>query len=860
MLSGLHRELATDLLLFSDVADRLSGTQEEARWRVLQKLQRKYLDELDRHKLWDIQTARRVAIDRGEPQTDQQIVVVGAVDLNRAQRRFLDAVADKVTALIGAPENWSDGFDPHGALIPEYWQDLQVTVDPRCLHVRGTAVEAAAEAVRQLAYLPEPTSTVHVTVGVPDVELIPLLAEQFDRCHLKARYGAGTPVTQSPPMKMLSAITEYLDKGDFGSFAALIRLPAVSRMLRQQSELAIDYLQHVDDYYNSTLLRSINAAVWPEAPSREVVQGIVAKIDEWLKPLRCPSQSLADWSGPLLQVLQATYQSTTLNLDLPEDSALWEACSQLTDAISRLDDVPAALQVPVSVTEAIAWVHRFLEKERIPPPADPSAIEMLGWLELALDDADVLVLTGVHDGMVPESINADAFLPNELRKQLGLMDNSRRYARDSYVLQTILHARKYLAIVLNNLNTEGDPLIPSRLLLAVPTEELGPRVQFLLKGEREATDHRVAGRWTPKPGQSNLPIPKPAPASISKAIPVTDFRRYKECPYRYYLSQVMRLKPMDDLKVELEANDFGNLIHDCVAKIKDSPVATSIDENAIREWLLKEVDQLAKDRYGISPPVAVQIQLEQAKQRLSAFATIQAERAADGWEIKEVEFGVSAEKPVEFETSHGTVLIYGRMDRIDYSSTRKAWGIWDYKTGDSSNQPLKAHFTKVAGWKDFQLPLYRKLGAKAKIPSNAEVELGYIQIPKSAAETKFDTAEFEATQLSEAYEQVGRFTRTFNRKRFGHPIPITIHLGTLSEPSAKRMWLDHGTSRRRWLKSRISKGRKRQLQVPTRRKIAAKFLANNHREPRQLSRPQHLWFYRSLSSERSGRWTPSRFH
>ncbi|HUP78313.1 MAG TPA: hypothetical protein VM260_07075, partial [Pirellula sp.] len=96
ILSTLHRELSSDLVDFDDVAVELTGSPEEVRWQILSKLQRAYLDELHTAGLWDVQSARRFAIDNNEVHTNREILLVGAVDLNRAQRRFISAVSDSV--------------------------------------------------------------------------------------------------------------------------------------------------------------------------------------------------------------------------------------------------------------------------------------------------------------------------------------------------------------------------------------------------------------------------------------------------------------------------------------------------------------------------------------------------------------------------------------------------------------------------------------------------------------------------------------------------------------------------------------------------------------------------------------------
>src|SRR5690606_26240689 len=115
---------------------------------------------------------------------------------------------------------------------------------------------------------------------------------------------------------------------------------------------------------------------------------------------------------------------------------------------------------------------------------DRDAVELLGWLELRLDDAPVAVITGFNEPFLPESVNAHPFLPNSLRERLGLVGNSRRFARDAYELTALVHSRERLRVIAGRRSATGDPLRPSRLAFAVEGETLARRVeQFYAPGE-----------------------------------------------------------------------------------------------------------------------------------------------------------------------------------------------------------------------------------------------------------------------------------------------------------------------------------------------------------------------------------------
>ena len=137
--------------------------------------------------------------------------MIGAVDLNRAQRSFLEAIQDRVAILIGAPESWRAGFDDFGTLRSGFWQDLPVELDADQLITRTTSDEAAAEVTRQLAYLGLQYSAQEITIGVPDATLVPVLTERLQRAGVAVRNGVGVIASQSSPVRLLRAIVAFLE-------------------------------------------------------------------------------------------------------------------------------------------------------------------------------------------------------------------------------------------------------------------------------------------------------------------------------------------------------------------------------------------------------------------------------------------------------------------------------------------------------------------------------------------------------------------------------------------------------------------------------------------------------------------------
>ena len=187
---------------FSAVAERgsqIEGFREELRWQALAAFQQEYLRVLDRHDLWDLQTARLYAIQHKECRTESQIVLVGMVDLNRSQRMMLDQVADHVTALVLAPPELADHFDNHGCLRPEAWLDIPIPLTTEQIDIVGDQADQAEAVVRAIAAMDGQYSAEQIVIGVPDEEIVPYVEQHLRQCKIPARYGPGRPLASTYP-------------------------------------------------------------------------------------------------------------------------------------------------------------------------------------------------------------------------------------------------------------------------------------------------------------------------------------------------------------------------------------------------------------------------------------------------------------------------------------------------------------------------------------------------------------------------------------------------------------------------------------------------------------------------------------
>ena len=528
LLAVQHRQLAADRLQFVDVvteAERLGGATERLRWEILSEVQQQYLQILDSLKLWDKQTARIVALQRHEFATDRDIVLVGLVDLNRTQREMLDQVEDRVTALIAAPFELANRFDSHGCLIPEQWDDLAIDLSGTAIHLVEGPNEQAEMVLRTMSGYNGRYAAGDIIVGLGDESLVPVLRRSLDEAGIPTRAAVERTVPQTLPALLLEAVASYLQSGRTSEFLALLRHPDLDAWLVER-ELPADWIERLDQQIQDHLPSRPEYLTALRQPG-DSLAAVHDAVNMLLGTLRQPPQLLSQWREPIVELLLTIYNQVEFQTEERADRLSWQGCKAVIRALDEQQEIPARLCPAVTGAEALRMTLAMVEKETIPPAVDPSAVELLGWLELSLDDAPAQIITSFNEGRIPTSMNADPFLPNHLRRALQIEDNARRYARDAYALCLLAHSRESLTIILASDTAEGDPLIPSRLLFATDDATIAQRVARFSDAPPAASPTCDAAAELPIPEGRGFRIPRPLPGEqVRERISVTAFGDY----------------------------------------------------------------------------------------------------------------------------------------------------------------------------------------------------------------------------------------------------------------------------------------------------------------------------------------------
>lgn len=732
-----------------------SELEEVERWRSLAAMEKMLLAELDQAGLSDpLCEGMRAAQYPQIPDGVESILLLGLPDPVEPALRVLQSLRDSfpIEVWIHAPHDLQEGFDAWGRPCFDFWKARTLPFPPS-FRMAGS-VDAQVECVLDaLAHVPTEFGPSEVTISVPDTGLVPALRTQLLGLGFSILDPSGQAMSRHPLLRLLDASLRLMTNSDWFSFSDWLRCPDVLDWLFEDApERAIQFLRDVDRIRDRNLPSQPRAWLQglgeqPGLPDpRETWSEERARILAWIDEL--PRQ--ASFLAVIERVGEEFYAHRQVGRRSPADDTFRQVAKALTDAGRQWE----RCGVDAPLNESWALVQSVVAEKECYSDPDPDGLALEGWLEMAWSPSPILILTGLHEGFVPDTRIEDPFLPETLRKRTGLPHDEQRFARDAFLYESALRSREVsgqVHLVSGRTGAQGDPLRPSRLLLSGDPQEVLRRANLLFDDDRV---HECLHPPRTQPDFQwalNQAVIQRRFDDADSTFPVRSLGVYLQCPFQFFLDFVLKMNPVDPAKNEMNAADFGQIIHQVMELLGEPKWGTCEDPHILGEALTGRAETLLEQRFGTERPLFLRIQLDAMKQRLRRVAEVEAALHREGWRVLEVE----RSERWEWEG----ISFTGRIDRIDQHRSSGEIRVIDYKTGSTPMSPSKAHLAKgtdtarpyrilpngKAQWTDLQLPIYT-LMTRERFPDAPAVTPCYFSIPRAVRDTTLDSW----TDLTEA--------------------------------------------------------------------------------------------------------------
>nr|MBQ0090981.1 PD-(D/E)XK nuclease family protein [Candidatus Enterousia merdequi] len=246
------------------------------------------------------------------------------------------------------------------------------------------------------------------------------------------------------------------------------------------------------------------------------------------------------------------------------------------ESIKNMSEILCDNNIVLNIFDARAFVSDAISNVVIRPVKnDDCKVCVLGTIESRMQTADVIILTGLNEGMFPATGYENAWLPRSVANKIGLPSPNRKVSLMALDFMTLSCAKE--VYWLRSKQSGGVLMSESRFLSRVFVTT-GNIIQEkdILESVRKINDVKY------EPLDYSAPMPP-----IDKTdVYVTEIELLIHNPYAFYVKHILRLKKQDDYWVLPDARNFGDIVHKV---IEDAKGYSS-------EKLIQQMDELAKQK------------------------------------------------------------------------------------------------------------------------------------------------------------------------------------------------------------------------------------------------------------------------
>ncbi len=760
-IGGLKRELSHAGLDFSSAAELAARLPDASRWRAfgeLEKLYKKSLSMMGAEDAADVFLSSLANPDFSKLK-EGRLVLLFCPETSAAFERILDEYrkhGGKVDIAVCADASKAALFGKYGAPLPgtEFFSDdlpdKNIKTFPDISAQARYAAEEISNAGKYAADI--------WAASCDETDSLEALSDELKKRNIDTISFAGRPISKFGIFEFFSFVLEFIsDNLRFSAFMRIARTDIFLRIATKKLSMeATDILSALDSFEKEHMPRTLESAIQIQGGEKNrKAEHVIKFAAELLLPLCTEPASTA-----LKNLAHAVENAKSDVIDDEQSQAEEMFLDKFLTDLDALDSLSFKHGMDAKEALKIMLVDSF---GNVGEHALKRGVVLQNWLEQFWSEAPRLVIADFNDGKVPQSKAQDPFLSEAAREIFGLGTSALRRSRDEYMFQALIHSREDInaGFSINVLcpakDFDGERLMPSSILLSCQPERMAERIRRLFGVDY---DEPMAPAFF-SPWKFRVPkIP------FGRVISATDFKKYIDCPFRFYLEKVLKMRPVESVQEDMDAAVFGSLFHGVMEDFAKSANRNSSDENEICALLFKYLDARARKTFGSDMSAPLKLQLAGLRSRLRACARIQAEHAARGWRI------LNAESCFENLDICGMKIIC-RIDRIDKAPDGTLLAL-DYKTKDSSeiisadNSARKAHLQETGDgqykWKDLQLPLYRR--ALMDFYGESRVQTAYFLSPKSVLQTRIDIWDIAESEDNSAMNKASEIIGAIRDEKF----------------------------------------------------------------------------------------------
>lgn len=472
----------------------------------------------------------------------------------------------------------------------------------------------------------------------------------------------------------------------------------------------------LEQYQHFLQVRRERLSSWP-THTYSLLQTLLNKLSEVAQPLQ---QLLSDKqkqpASRYLQCFIASLKHLGVYSEFEQDSA----GQRLQQAFNELAQASQTIELPLNWIEFRTWLGRHLERVNFQPGRNNSPVQLMGLAQSRMLQFDALIIAGVEQEYLPGRVNISPFFNDSVCKELGLSTATEQLSERLYHFRRLLESAPKILITLRQ-EEHGEPVSPSPWLEALQAfhqhaygERLSAPILTALMGQQ---DYVVEDKEPSLPRITERAMPQINSGDLPGRYSSTAYQKLMNCPYQFFASYCLKLKPPEEVSEALARDEYGRKIHLCLQAFHTNiselpgPFTEKLD-TSMREQAIKLMNNIATTVFLQYEEERFEYQawLQQWQNIIPYYIDWEISRQQHWSVLKTEQYGEN-----QLEDS---VSLKGRLDRIDINQKQQL-AIIDYKTGNipKEDEVLQGEYV--------QLPFYALLDTD----NTARIdEVAYLQL------------------------------------------------------------------------------------------------------------------------------------
>jgi len=376
-----------------------------------------------------------------------------------------------------------------------------------------------------------------------------------------------------------------------------------------------------------------------------------------------------------------------------------------TKIIYQLNNLLTEFSSEIKIPAFYQLYEQVIAATSLPFYGEPlKGVQLMGMLETRTLDFENLIILSCNEDLLPKGKINTSFIPFDIKRSFELPTYRHKDSVYAYHFYRLIQRSKHIHILYS---TEPDQLgggDRSRFLRQIAQELplYNPRISI-----RELILNSPPAKGAAPPVmeiQKTEEVMAMLAAKAVKGFSATSLNAYRNCPLKFYLSEIAGIREPEDVDDTIDPAVLGSAVHEALCSLYKPFIDQPMTKAALTG--MKELSDTAVDKafgkkfkgsdiaYGKNL-LLVNVAKLMVKRFLQFEITSigKGNQAGTGFSVAFLEQYIETQVSFSYGTGDLTIKLKGLIDRVD--KVDGCWKIIDYKTGIT--QPKQV---KVKEWDD----------------------------------------------------------------------------------------------------------------------------------------------------------------